>query len=1127
MPEPLTSRSPDHPGLEAFISKSIFWTPLWVKISAWLEHIPFAFWIVEAAKPRLVVELGTHHGASYMALCQSVKGHGLDTKCFAVDTWKGDDHAGRYGENVFAEVSAHNHEHYREFSTLIRSTFDEALASFADGSIDLLHIDGCHTYDAVAHDFEKWFPKLSSRAVVLFHDTAVRDRNFGVYKLWDEIKEKWPSFEFVHGSGLGVLGVGPELPERLRSFFEAAASAGEEIRALYHALGSNISFAYIHSGKVRGVFTELERQAAAIDAFTLQRSNAKAQLDRATQEEQRLKAELKSVKTSKAWNFVLGMRFLGRLCSIPQESSALMIQLAVLLGLSRRKREIRRQARELARWGLVDIAWYRERYERLPGSYLSPTLHYLCEGANQGCDPNRFFQTTWYLEKYKSKISKNLNPLLHYIRQGANKGCNPSPLFNTRAYLARNPEIARSGVNPLAHFLRESALGITPDLPVVPDEPLRDLFFAAEDYKPRVIYITARPQAPGHIYRVEMYANALAQRGYHVHVIGVKEIAQSIELIESASVVVIWRADWNLSVSRAFDAAKRGGAKVMFDLDDLMVDPSLVSAKVIDAIRFRNLDTAKVRELYSRVRQSASKADFCSAATHPLASAMRRLKKPTFVLPNGFDEQTYLTTRRAVARRRLEPKDGLLRIGYAGGTQTHQKDFGCAAPALARILREHPECRVVLFRAESEKRSYLCLDPSEYPEFVGLENQIEWKPLVPLRDLPNAIARFDINLAPLEHGNPFCEAKSELKYFEAALANVPTIASPTVPFAGAIRHGETGFLAQNDDEWYECLHRLVGDPQLRHRIGEAAFYDVYWRYGPERRAELVGNVVEQIIHEGEREALAFQLELFRQQAPRRPVPRIPDFEVVFESGTRVQSQVAVVISLYNYGRFVEEALESVRMQTLAEKDLIVVDDCSTDDSLCIAQRWIEQNKNAFCHVAVLKNRVNSGLDLTRNAGFSFTDAPFIMVLDADNLLEPACLEKCLDGITRAHAATAYPMLQKFGNTEGTLSGRDWTPICFAHRNGIDAMAMIRRSAWAAAGGYQKVAPLGGWQDYDLWCRFVELGFYGVRLPEVLARYRVHGKSMLHTSTNLTAIKQDLVEHMRRRHPWVDIPQNPE
>ena len=90
-----------------------------------------------------------------------------------------------------------------------------------------------------------------------------------------------------------------------------------------------------------------------------------------------------------------------------------------------------------------------------------------------------------------------------------------------------------------------------------------------------------------------------------------------------------------------------------------------------------------------------------------------------------------------------------------------------------------------------------------------MESQIEWRQSVPFRQLPDELARFDINLAPLETGNVYCEAKSELKYFEAALVEVPTIASPTVPYEEAIRHGETGYLARTAEEWFECLDTLV------------------------------------------------------------------------------------------------------------------------------------------------------------------------------------------------------------------------------------------------------------------------------------------------------------------------------
>jgi len=174
--------------------------------NAWVGHLPFAAWVVQEVKPKIFVELGTHTGNSYFAFCQAVVEAGISTKCYAVDTWQGDEQAGQYNEDVFNKVNTYNQEHYAEFSRLLRMTFDDAVAYFTDESIELLHVDGFHTYEAVGHDFETWLPKLAPGAVVMFHDTNVRERNFGVWKLWEELQARFPNnLEFVHSHGLGVL----------------------------------------------------------------------------------------------------------------------------------------------------------------------------------------------------------------------------------------------------------------------------------------------------------------------------------------------------------------------------------------------------------------------------------------------------------------------------------------------------------------------------------------------------------------------------------------------------------------------------------------------------------------------------------------------------------------------------------------------------------------------------------------------------------------------------------------------------------------------------------------------------------------------------------------------------------
>src|SRR5262245_57272541 len=113
----------------------------------WIGHLALGAWVVRQLAPTVLVELGTHTGNSYFSFCQSVVEAGLATKCFAIDTWRGDAHSGEYDEQVFADVHAHNEQHYAGFSRLLRMTFDAALEQFADGSIELFHLDGLHTYE--------------------------------------------------------------------------------------------------------------------------------------------------------------------------------------------------------------------------------------------------------------------------------------------------------------------------------------------------------------------------------------------------------------------------------------------------------------------------------------------------------------------------------------------------------------------------------------------------------------------------------------------------------------------------------------------------------------------------------------------------------------------------------------------------------------------------------------------------------------------------------------------------------------------------------------------------------------------------------------------------------------------
>ena len=221
------------------------------RIGNWSGHLPFAADLIDTLKPSLLVELGTHYGESYFGFCQAILEQGLSCQAFAVDTWVGDSQTGRYGDHVFQDVSAHNAAHYQSFSTLLRMSFDQASEYFRDGTIDLLHMDGCHTYEAIQHDFGLWLPKVRAGGIILIHDVAVREGDFGAWRFWEEVSPSYPSFAFHHDCGLGVLLKGDAAGIRIPLLAQMLRGKGDpqEIRDHYVLCAERLQYAHEAAGE--------------------------------------------------------------------------------------------------------------------------------------------------------------------------------------------------------------------------------------------------------------------------------------------------------------------------------------------------------------------------------------------------------------------------------------------------------------------------------------------------------------------------------------------------------------------------------------------------------------------------------------------------------------------------------------------------------------------------------------------------------------------------------------------------------------------------------------------------------------------------------------------------------------
>ncbi|EHO16558.1 hypothetical protein HMPREF9623_01257 [Stomatobaculum longum] len=177
-----------------------------LKFAYWEGHRDFAYDLLHFVRPARLVELGSQYGCSLFTFCQAVRDFKLNTEINAVDMWSGDIGAEITGEEVYALVQKTAATYYPEVKLhLFQMRFDQALSDFADESIDILHIDGGHTFEDVERDFTTWLPKLKENGIVLFHD-VYSPIDQGSCDHWEKTKKEYDCyFDFTHSCGLGVL----------------------------------------------------------------------------------------------------------------------------------------------------------------------------------------------------------------------------------------------------------------------------------------------------------------------------------------------------------------------------------------------------------------------------------------------------------------------------------------------------------------------------------------------------------------------------------------------------------------------------------------------------------------------------------------------------------------------------------------------------------------------------------------------------------------------------------------------------------------------------------------------------------------------------------------------------------
>ncbi len=905
-----------------------------VTLSAWTGHIPFAVTLITKLKPRIFVELGTHTGNSYLAFCQAVEEKKLDTKCYAVDTWAGDEHSFHYGEDVFRDLNEYHKNRYARFSTLMRMTFDAATSYFSDGTIDLLHIDGLHTYEAVKHDFEMWLPKMSERGVILFHDTNVRERNFGVFKFWEEIQPLYPHIEFDHSFGLGVLFVGKKSSNKIKNLISEWGD--KRVKKLFAFLGERL----IQKYEITALNQTVVEQDVRIEALS---TELKSTLDMMGERDEQITALNQTVVEQDVRIEALSTELKSTLDTMGERDEQIIF--------------LRRTIDELEK-GVVERENVISEYKMstswrvtLPFRYVGYKYRFvqkIIKSAFKAILNIPAAISLWGVRGVSVKVIRRFREGGWRMLLGRS---NAFHLLNTQ--YSPNKQIVEQFQKTVAVSKKsDEQQSLAVHTNVQSSSGLRTIVCIINEY-----------DLMTQLYRVINYSEALMTMGYNYQIISENEVTDNLTI--DADILVLNRIVWTSAIDALIQQFKKLERPVIFDIDDFVFDSSQ-----IDLLRATNGGCDSLRQQFLSFMDGISKTmslcDTVTVSTFALKEEVEKVGMSAYILPNNIGKKQIDLARQITIEKTANPTiKRIIRIGYFSGTKTHEEDFAECADALLSVLLDCSDVELLIV-------GHLDLPTS----FNEIEHRIFRKPLMPYNDMLRELATIDINLAPLELNNAFTDCKSELKIFEAALFGIPTIASPTTTFSATVAHGRTGFLAASMEEWRKALMLLVRDKELRFQIGEAASNEIAPRYFIDTTVNKAKIIYEAALTKSLRQK--FDPEQFSLPTEDRPL-------------------VTVVSILYRKAREVRYFLESLRRQDFPGRiEIILVDDQTPDESVAVVEdyrKWMRDTHGAGgrIDIQILSNKINIGNCGSRNLAINEARGDIVIVVDADCMINRSFL----------------------------------------------------------------------------------------------------------------------------------------
>ena len=310
------------------------------------------------------------------------------------------------------------------------------------------------------------------------------------------------------------------------------------------------------------------------------------------------------------------------------------------------------------------------------------------------------------------------------------------------------------------------------------------------------------------LYRDFHYSEELNANGFRCSVT-VQDNPFLLRYADKFKVFIFHRVVYTSKIKKFIRNIKAAGGEIIFETDDLVFDP-----KYLKFMDFFNNMNAFERKFYENgVGGEILKDPYvkvCTTTTEYLADKLRGYDKKVFIVKNKLSKSDVEICEK-ILQSKVKSQKSKVKLGYFSGTLSHNKDFAVITDALMKIMEENQN--VELFLAGP-------LDiENKLNKFADRVKQL---PYVPRSKHFENVSKVDVNLAPLEIGNPFCESKSELKFFEAGILGIPTVASATGTFKDVILDGVDGFVASDTEEWTSKLERLISRPELRFEMGQKA-----------------------------------------------------------------------------------------------------------------------------------------------------------------------------------------------------------------------------------------------------------------------------------------------------------------